>query len=293
MRLPTLAILCAMVPAVAVEQGTDGSIRVVARDASGAETWSYPADGTSLHRAPRIARDEDHVVLGFVHQGVIALDARTGAETFRRSFALTLSGPGITIADGTAYLAEAKDYRSTGSALDQNDLNKSIITAIDLSSGALKWRRDDDLYVDGQLTPEGSSLLTYATDGAEVIALDRATGSLAWRWGAADGSTPHITSRTKVEHVTIVGRVFVDGKLKPDVRVSVADLEVTTDAHGAFRASLDLSGGAVLVFADDTDIPIAVEGRRDGGVNEPVIIPLTGRGTYRADIHTISAPGGG
>jgi hypothetical protein len=47
------------------------------------------------------------------------------------------------------------------------------------------------------------------------------------------------------------------------------------------------------VSVDDEDVPIGLEGRMDGGENEPAIVELDGRGVYRADIRAISAPGGG
>jgi outer membrane protein assembly factor BamB len=281
------------------------AIRITAYDVNdGGERWTYATGEPPLGDWPAAAIDGGTLVLGYKAEGLRLLAAATGAELRRWPLPLTLSAVGIAASGGVAYVARARDASAFRYG---NDLGRAMVVALDLASGRERWRWDGDLFVDSPFALARDSL-TFVSDGGVITTLDRATGRALWRWGSAgpdklfarrdptgDGAPIAVGNLlltgcrpAHVEHVTIRGTVTVDGRPKSGVTIYAADQSTKTDARGQYRIETDLAGGGVIVSAEDLDIPISNEGRQDGGVNDPVIVRLDGRGSYRADIAAIS-----
>ncbi len=151
---------------------------VVALDqATGAERWRLPVVGTATSAA--VAGDIAYVG-GDLDGQIYAIDTRTGALLWSyQSGATGMLTPALF--DGTLYV----------SAQDPPGRNAQLV-ALDATTGAVRWR-----YV----TPDGVRTGTLAVDGARVytetgaaqpvvLALDRATGALAWQAPIAGFGSP-------------------------------------------------------------------------------------------------------
>jgi len=266
---------------------------LTAYDAStGTQRWKYDTGfwgglwGTPGH-TPEVALDGGQLVVEISKgragpEGLAVLDPVTGTQL--RRFELP-SYPGHTVVmSGIAYAGS-----DDGAA----------VVAVDLANGRERWRWEGGAR---QLTI-ARDMVVFITDGRILMALDRETGRPLWRWGigldgdpygrdsVSDGGHTAFTNHlitgcvpARIEHVTVRGKVTVDGRAKAGVTVDGGGLSVKTDARGRYALRFDLAGGTVIVGVDDAEVATGKFNRWDGARNNPVFIKLDGRGSYRADI---------
>jgi outer membrane protein assembly factor BamB len=146
-----------------------GTVRAVrARD--GAPRWQYDA---KLAVAGDVVVADNRVLLGSRSYDLIALDADTGSERWKRYYWFSWIESPPVVRDGVVY---------TGSSDATN------VYAIDLGDGSLRWKSavpgyswqrvavDGDLLITGTL---GKGAYPSSRNGS-LLALDRDTGAIRW-----------------------------------------------------------------------------------------------------------------
>lgn len=147
----------------------DGRVQAVAaRD--GAARWTYDA---KLAVAGDLTVSGDRVLLGSRSYDLIALDAASGRELWKRYYWFSWIESPPAVHDGVVY---------TGSS------DATHVYAIDLASGARRWKTEVPGY-SWQRTALDAETLVAGTVGAgpfpgsragSLVAMDRATGAIRW-----------------------------------------------------------------------------------------------------------------
>jgi hypothetical protein len=224
------------------------------------------------------------VVLAAFDADLHFIDGATGARTVVPTGQHPNIYPGVLMSADTAFVA----------------LNDAV-TAYDLS-GEVRWRQPA-VFDGGPRLALGEHLLV-TTDAGTVLALDPATGAVAWEIGVgmgaynillnehvalvrAGGSAAGIALPATIpaEEATITGTVTIDcGKLGP-VRIGAA--AVQPDAEGRYTLTVTAAGYVIVSASPDAPFPDMEEQRLIPGDVRSVLVRLDGSGQYDAPPLTI------
>lgn len=145
--------------------GTGDGIASLEKD-TGDVAWETSLSG-GYTIAPGVVRDGAVVVPTF--QSLFRVDSSSGSIEWERHVG-TGRNTAPVYADGTAFVANGRDYRD-GSA--------GQLTAIDTSSGDLSWTFEVDGDIKASPSLDGAKLFFGTTNGT-VYCVDSATGSQEW-----------------------------------------------------------------------------------------------------------------
>jgi outer membrane protein assembly factor BamB len=157
------------------------TVTVEATSASGARaTTKATIDICDPRGSPGASGDWAQLGGGPTHAGARAHEL---VPTLITRWTQTVGGHVITappaIAHGTVYVAMT----------DLGDGNAGGIVALDLATGAVRWRVPTDKPVRGGVAAAGDTVTAVQIDG-NVLALDAATGAVRWRYAMSNGLTP-------------------------------------------------------------------------------------------------------
>ena len=215
-----------------------------------------------------LTRDADRLLVGRSTEGYSLLDACDGSVIVERDVPGLVLGPLALRGDTAFVMVRAVAAASRWGA----DPEPAVLSAVDVLSGVERWRHPVPIWPAGPLLV-GPWVVTL-TYGRTVVALDRASGSVAWSWAPGDvvhlGLQPPASPRwllavtatrevdaLDLEHpvqgrpgppTTIRGRVVWEGEPWASAPrwVRVADQIVAVDARGHFAAQVEGTGRASI-----------------------------------------------
>jgi hypothetical protein len=239
--------------------------------------------------AHHVAANDTRVVTTWGDETVRVLDAHTGVEISAAKVGVVTWGSELVLDGPTAY-AYAGD----------------ALIAIDLASGALRWRHEmpNLLPAHGGTSTGGvattpSSLLFCTSDGV-VHAVDRRSGSEQWSYGVGHcnpivasehGAAAYIQSDSgsdlltpgerHVRTVTLSGVVKHDDDPVPNATVAAFGSKTTADAQGRYTLSISGEGAVVVSARGDVAATENCDSDASGSANS---VTLDGRAAYTIDV---------
>lgn len=233
----------------------DGLNRAAALDASDGRTiWSVSLD--SLRLGFGVAVDDRALYVGTRGREVIALDARTGAELWRRSLNVSQWwGAGLSGASSDGQVVYVSGFRSWQDCGFCSDL---MMAALSASSGEVMWQRfEGDSTSDAANGPTLAGDVVLASGSAHgLVARSRTTGETRWRVGGAAGLIAMASPPLVLGDTVVVG----DGTRLYGVRLATGApvFEVPRPSSIDFIAAC---AGRILVSRQALDVIDARTGR--------------------------------
>jgi outer membrane protein assembly factor BamB len=239
----TIASSAAVAGETVVFGDASGAVRAL-RIADGSIAWEFKTD-EPVYSTP--AFSGDRVVFGSTDGSIYALDSRTGTLAWK----ILTGGPVVAcprIIDGVVYIGSS-DH---------------VFRAVELASGRPVWSYDGiEGFVETKPLVSGDRVVFGAWDGC-LYALDRRTGTLAWKW-QGDKPSPFY-SPAACWPVAANGRVFI---VTPNPWMTAIDLASGRELWGtdnwAVRESIGLSEDGRRVYVRTTEgIIAAIASSADG-----------------------------
>jgi uncharacterized protein (TIGR03382 family) len=168
------------IPLPELTRGTH-TVELAATSATGAHARSTQTfEVCDPAAAPVAGTDWPQLAGGAAHTGARPADLAPPLVT---RWTQVLGGHVVTappvIANGRVYAA----------VTDLGDGNTGGVVALDLATGAIRWRAPTSLPVRGGIAVTGDTVTTVQIDGT-VLALDAATGAVRWRYALSTNITP-------------------------------------------------------------------------------------------------------
>jgi len=191
---------------------------------------------------------------------LVALDAKTGQEQWRRFMCASGTGYGppwapieLTVSDGLIYVPTGRGLLMAADAETGQPLWASRYQRIEpdnryMSRNAnahLAWAQGAQAWVDNVVMPMGGELLMVAADAADVIVFDAGTGRVTRRYDIDQYGT---------DIKTLVG--VADGRLVVGGQSTMAAIELDTGKL-AWKTRLEGATGAAVLAGNAVFAPVA------------------------------------
>ncbi|MFO0849647.1 MAG: PQQ-binding-like beta-propeller repeat protein [Gemmataceae bacterium] len=233
---------------VFVPAGEDGLYAVDKE--TGSRVWWHHVPGLHVDTPPvAVAAPVARTVYagsGYGAKGVFAVDGDTGAVRWRVPTDLRSFGPAAVLGDRVAFgLGTGTLTEDLAAEPDEPKAPAGAVVCVDVSSGAVVWRRDLPKSVHTPLEQDSHALYAACKDGT-VYALDLATGAIKWRQAVGgEFLAGPVRDKEGVYVVTADGRVARLDRATGEV-VWTCDLAARL-GRDVRAMSLTAAGGRLLV----------------------------------------------